>query len=793
MAAENTYLYFKEEIFPPMPFDIRLSLARVFDYWENKLAIGSASEQIHAKSILDSVAHLPVLRQPISDISLIETYQEEIRGLLSAMFPDILSNNEVKAASLPFFPVLFNKTKRLDTIINNAGKDYKMSLRGFEEKEVYILACAFLIAVGYKVPINLKRPLYFDIPDQSTGIMRHYRAFINGDFSKITPKENHIPLSPEDIQLLLDNSSDVELWKKMIPPGTYEYEGVALITLFDQTEDESLSELKQLLLENNALQNEISINKLQEQLAIYLGTDKIEIGFESYDETSSSIKALHGAAKPSKLLGNHLEATVGDCFCEYSSEALLDRRDYFAISNVKELKNVPSRFIKRMYDTGVGSFIVAPLKYNEQTIAFIELTSPQQGVLNSMVATRLKIVLPMFTVAVSRTIDHHQTELEAIIQDKFTSIHPTVTWKFFDAAEQIFRNKGGERMDEVEEITFNEVFPLYGQFDIRGSSDARNASIRADLLEQLNLIDQVFQKAALYDRMPIYQQLLFRVDQYRRALDQAIHAGDEVKILDFIRRDIDPVFEYFSTIDELAASVRKYRASLNSALGVLYQQRKEYETSVTLINERISDYIHNQQVLAQKMFPHYFEKYKTDGVEYNAYVGQSLLQNKTFHPLHLKNLRLWQLLVTCGVENMHQSYKEELPLPLNITSLILAHSNPLAIRFRMDEKRFDVDGAYNIRYEILKKRIDKAYIKDTTERLTQPGKLAIVYSQDWEAEEYLQYLTYLQSIHYLDDHIERLELQDLQGTAGLQALRVGFKYEVSPEVLIREMMQEVGN
>ncbi len=376
MAVDNSYLYFKEETFPAMPFDIKLSLERVFEFWENKAANGSASEQIHARSILESVAHVPELRLPISDISLIEKYHEEIKALLSAMFPDILSNNEVKAASLPFFPVLFNMTKRLKGIINNAGPDFKMAMRGFEESELYILACSFLIAVGYKVPVNFKRPLYFDIPDQNTGVLRHYRAFINGDFSKITPKENHIPLSPDDIKLLLDNSSDVELWKKMIPPGTYEYEGIALITLFDQTEDESLSELKQLLLENNALQNEKSLNKLQEQLAIYLGTDKIELGFESFDETSSTIKALHGAARSSKLLGNHLESSVGECFCDYSFEALLNRKDFFAISNVKELKDAPSEFIKRMYEKGVGSFIVAPLKYNDKIIAFIELLLP---------------------------------------------------------------------------------------------------------------------------------------------------------------------------------------------------------------------------------------------------------------------------------------------------------------------------------------------------------------------------------------------------------------------------------
>jgi hypothetical protein len=368
-----------------------------------------------------------------------------------------------------------------------------------------------------------------------------------------------------------------------------------------------------------------------------------------------------------------------------------------------------------------------------------------------------------------------------------------VTWKFLKAAENIFQQGNKGKTPEVQDISFQNVYPIYGQFDIRGSSDARNASIQADLMEQLNMVDAVIRHASHRENLPIYQQLLFRIDQYRSALGQAIHAGDEVKILDFIRREIDPVFDYLEKQDSESSMVKKYRDALDPELGVLYHQRKLYESSVTMINERICEYVDQQQGQAQRMFPHYFEKYKTDGVEFNAYIGQSMVQSETFHPLHLKNLRLWQLLVTCGVENLHQAYMHELPMPLPITSLILAHSNPLAIRFRMDEKRFDVDGAYNIRYEILKKRIDKAYIKGTTERLTQPGKLSIVYSQDWEADEYLQYIQYLQSIEYLDSNLERLELQDLQGTAGLQAFRVGFKYEVAPDVLIKEMMQEVNN
>jgi hypothetical protein len=83
-----------------------------------------------------------------------------------------------------------------------------------------------------------------------------------------------------------------------------------------------------------------------------------------------------------------------------------------------------------------------------------------------------------------------------------------------------------------------------------------------------------------------------------------------------------------------------------------------------------------------------------------------------------------------------------------------------------------VDGAYDIRYEIVKKRIDKALVRGSSERVTQPGKIAIVYSQPDEAAEYRTYIEYLQHLSYLASEVEDLELGELQGVHGLRALRV---------------------
>ena len=99
-------------------------------------------------------------------------------------------------------------------------------------------------------------------------------------------------------------------------------------------------------------------------------------------------------------------------------------------------------------------------------------------------------------------------------------------------------------------------------------------------------------------------------------------------------------------------------------------------------------------------------------------------------------------------------------------------SSPLNITFQMEEKHFSVDGAYNARYEIVKKRIDKARILDTGERLTQPEKIAIVYTQEHEFQMYKEFIAYLQELGYLKEEYKDVVLEDLQGVHGLRALRV---------------------
>ena len=391
--------------------------------------------------------------------------------------------------------------------------------------------------------------------------------------------------------------------------------------------------------------------------------------------------------------------------------------------------------------------------------------------------TRIEKILPVLGMSAKKFKTDSQNQIEAIIQQECTTIHHSVKWRFEAESKKFLTNKYNEKEAVFSDIIFKDVYPLYGQLDIKNSSMKRNEAVKIDLTYQINEVKKILMKAFEQSKITAYEELIYRIDTYKKDVKKGLSAGTEYKILEFLRTDIYPVFKPIKQSDpRLEALVNKYESHLDHELGTIYRERKKYDTSVNTLNHRLAAFIDQKQEEAQAVFPHYFERYKTDGIEYNIYVGESITNKKEFDPVYLQNLRLWQLIVMCQMELEFKSIQKDLATSIEVASLILVYSTPLAVHFRMDEKRFDVEGAYNARYEIIKKRVDKANIKGTKERVTQPGHIAIIYSQEKDARDYLKFLKFLHFKGLVNEDIEDLELEDLQGITGLKALRVKVDY-----------------
>ncbi|WBX77170.1 GAF domain-containing protein [Tenacibaculum ovolyticum] len=762
-----------------LPLQLNISFARIYTMLKEYASDNFKDHpfNISANLLVKEVEEHPELINGFSDVSLLKKHEAIIDILLEALFPEILTLNEIKAATVPFSFTSFKFTKRFENILKNAGDGYELKVRNFEDDKMYIMACTFILNTVYQHPIDLKRPFFFDIPDKKTELIKHYRVAFNGDFMDITPTENAPKITEEDIKILLDNYDNIDIWKEKFPLNSYIFKGFGLMTLFDVTADENISSIRTSLLQKD---DGRIVEKLRKDLSEFYNIKDLQVGFSVFDTSDFSLQSTRIKKSESIILSDHeKKISCNTFFCNNIINKVFEKQEIVAISDSEKYGRSSNDFSKILKEKNIGSILLIPIKANKNNdLALLEIASPRAYELNSVNQQKLKDIIPVFKAALDRSSEEYLNIIEATIQEHYTSLHPTVKWRFNEAAEQYQADLHSKKENiKIEQIVFENVYPLYGQSDIKGSSIARNEAIKEDLITQLNLAISVLKKACESEKLPIYDELMFRVNEYLKEVFNGLKAGDEIGILDFLKRDIYPVFTHIKEINApLATLVNTYMSRLDTKLHVVYEKRKAYEQSVTLLNDELSNFIDCRQEDAQAMFPHYFERYKTDGVEYNMYIGKSLTKEKKFDKLFLYNLRLWQLQIMCEMENVANTARESMNHDLRVASLILVHSNPLSIKFRMDEKQFDVDGAYNIRYEIIKKRIDKAHINGTNERLTAPGKIAIVYSQDKDAKEYLKYIKYLQSKNKLGK-IEKLELENLQGVSGLKAFRVEVIYQ----------------
>ncbi|UJH66230.1 GAF domain-containing protein [Allomuricauda sp. SCSIO 65647] len=756
-----------------------VSFNKLLQHYDDQLKSKDKNLAQRAKQVLDAQAPYPELREGFDDLSILEKRKDVISTILADTFSTILTNNEIKTASIPFNNLVFNSTQRFQKILEEAGPDFELKIRNLPDSLHYIIQCTVILNFHYGFKIDFKRPLFYDIPD-ANGIMRNYRILYNADFMEIIPTEKSKKLTQKDLDELLENFDNLDLWKEKIPPNSFISKGFVISNMFDVTAEHSISEIKTTLIGSNKRSSENFMDDFQDTFRALFNLNEIRVGFTGYDPNTKRFMRVHGKGIESFILKGKDMESCDALLCDYSYGLLLNENNYFAISNVDKYyeKSNGSQPYKNLHRQGIKSAILAPIAEDGNLLGVLELVSERVNELNSINANKLQDVMPFIVSAVLRSIEEEQNLIDAIIQHECTTVHSSVYWKFQEEAKRFMTDELMGNQPSFQEIVFKDVYPLYGQIDIKESSKNRNIAIQRDLMIQLSEISDILNRAFEKLKLPIYEELIFRVDTYMDEIKETLYANSEQAIFDFIKEEVNPVLKHLKKEDdELKTLVDNYEDKIDVTTESYYDHRRNYDNSVMEINMQLAALLDKKQEESQTMFPHYFERYKTDGVEHNMYIGSSIANDREFDQLYLGNLRLWQLQVMVEMENKYYSLKPSLPVKLDVSSLILVYSTSLAIRFRMDEKRFDVDGTYNARYEIIKKRIDKSYIKGTNERLTQKGKLSIVYSQKNDELEYLRYIRFLRSKGYFTNNVEIVELEGLQGVTGLKAIRAEILYK----------------
>lgn len=767
----DIYTHFDSPLLPTISF------RKIIQIWEDRLK--QYPDDVFLKDLIARTEQVPVLKTGFQDFSIIEQNEKLIEDLLSIIFPKLLSNTTLTAASFPWSNYFFNATDLFKKTIQSSGNDFCINNNDFDEDSLYIATCSIILNQYYQVPISSYFPLHFNFKD-TQGIYRHFRIVYNADFLTISPNENALELSRKDIDFLLDHPNDVGIWKAHFPTRSWTIEGFGIMSMFDTTVETAFSNLKQRLSSTSFLheQNQVQDN---ENLKSIFNIPSIEVGVSNYDFESNKITNLNSLSN--SLLVNHpIYRQQGFPLVHSQFAELIQLNKPLIISNFAHyLERFPKdEIVLHLQKSGFKSCALIPLKKNDRFIGIAELASEIPSAFNSLTSYKINMIYGFLTDRLEAGIHEFANLKNSTIQKEYTRLHSSVAWKFDREVENYLKNPNEDY--DFKEIVFKDVVALYGEVDIKNSSMTQNNCIKKDLKTQIELLLAALEALYKKTKMTLIQQKIFELRKRADVLEKGFKSNVELTIQNFISNEINPILTNPNIYDGKVDLVTEYLKTLDPFNGLYYHERKKFDLSIASINQTLMHVIDERQKEIQKVFPHYFERFKTDGIDHTIYIGHSISPQLSYDEIYLQNLRMWQLQVTCEMLKKHHLLKSTLPIPMDLTALILVFNHPISIRFRMDEKRFDVDGSYNAQYEVLKKRIDKSHIKGTSERLTATNKIAIVYSNKSEEKEYLNYLRFFQNKKQLKEEIEFLELENLQDVTGLKALRV----EVNLEELTKQ-------
>ncbi|MEO5684631.1 MAG: GAF domain-containing protein [Chitinophagaceae bacterium] len=756
---------------------------KFIDFLEEKVQTDKSIRVHFFRFVLDKIRSYPAL---IKGVPVAETaqYDEVLELVAAAVIPLIEDENEILfGLTNGILPQVFYGSNAFYNVFESQPDKIKEQSATEKENALQLhrqIQYDFILQKIYGYELPQKREIIRGFFNHATGLYQYYRINIDSRFVDIKAKSIPLSVSNTSIKACFECTANAfDEIDKLVPLSNFTASGFSIMTLTDITEQQAIEQLSKAIIvidRENASSDFIHVTRL---LQTMLGNRHYQFGLMPFFTINNRAALLYENFPYSIVVKASWDAGVPKpVFTRYINHYL--RNPQFISYNAAEHSTaLPVPVQEALKAAGIHYYLLAPIYFNDKLVGILETGAGADSIpLTDWQFGKVKPAVPYIAQLLKSLIDKFNIAIDTITREKFTVIQPSVQWKFNEVAWHYFRSHDIEHKNSaLEKITFKNVYPLYGAVDIRNSTIERNKALREDLQLQLSLLMELLthiSEAGIGDTAAI----MHTCRQWLSKMTAYVSVEEELQFNEFLFSKAHPLLTASIALQETTTQkISAYFTSIDEQTGITFNKRRQLENAIRLLNKSIGRYFDQFKDDLQHYYPCYFEKFRTDGIEYDIYIGQSIAPKIPFSLKEVERLRLWQVESMASITKLTHSLAPRLEHPLQTTQLIFINARTIDISFRNDERRFDVEGAYNIRYHIVKKRIDKVNIFNSTERLTQPGKIAIVYFNERDAAEYIGYIEQLQQQQILLDDLEYLDLEELQGVAGLRALRVGVRLE----------------
>ena len=402
-------------------------------------------------------------------------------------------------------------------------------------------------------------------------------------------------------------------------------------------------------------------------------------------------------------------------------------------------------------------------------------------------------VLPLFSMAVQRSVEELDARVQAFIKEKCTAIHPVVEWRFrkavLKAMERTSASVADARRRRWSRSCSSDVYPLYAlrrhpRLLRRSGAWPSRPTCSTQLAPRPR---RAARARTTRGRCPASTSSL----PHRQALaprsSVSLNSGDEIG--DHRRscgRRSRALFDHLQTFGpRVRERIEAYRGALDPRLGTVYRRRRLFEESVTRITEAISVVPRPRgagrpgacsRTTSRSRRPTASTTRSTSAARLleDGALRPALPEESAPLAAHGRVRRR-----SAGPPAQGPAARAPRDHPPD-SGPARAAVHPLPLRREALRRRRRVRHPLRDRQEAHRQgrhgRHDGAGdpAGQNRDRLL-PGP---------EGREYREYIEYLQNLGYLTRDVEELELGELQGVQGLRALRVAVALE-NPGILRR--------
>ena len=547
------------------PFKSTFSLDYLIEFWKKDPSIPEEFRKI----VLEKLEKHPELHGTIDDVKVIDKNKSFVETLLSVALPNVAQHRNFFAISKPFEEDIFYSTPIFREYFLDNGKEIFSSVVSdleILEHGRLLGAYTLILRAFYDINVHLEFPVILNYKNPKTGLNRYYKLRVFPEFCQILHHGELRPFSQDEMNDVLDNLSNLEMLSKLIPIQDFEVRGFVMFDAVDITDETILSTMKNEMFKPKDQKEHLTdlegLLEFQGMIRDLLKLHEIELGGVMLMKDGDITQAApHGR---SFVLNEVTELTEEQIKNSLYNKVLTKRRSDQPKTSVFELvlgdytieivneicvENCGGCIVqKTLYEQGIRNLLLIPIVNEDEVMGILEIASKTPRQLNEINAIKLEGVVQLLSESMKGKKAEFQKEIQAVIKENCTAIHPTVEWRFEEEAQTYLMSKSTNPDVKMKEVVFDHVYPLYAVSDIRHSSDIRNRAIQDDLIEQLSLANQILIAAYQIEELPYLDELMFRIKNYTKKIKAELTTRDEVDILTFLKNDVENLFSHLSRL-----------------------------------------------------------------------------------------------------------------------------------------------------------------------------------------------------------------------------------------------------